>query len=376
MKDGKELTMNGLLIGESESMQELRELLGRVGRRNNTVLIQGPTGSGKELVARSIHIESRRAGRFVAVNVAAIPGELFESSLFGHIRGAFSGATDKRDGYLRSAAGGTMFLDEIGEMSLMAQAKLLRVLDNHEVTPVGTDIGQPIDLRVVAATNANLEMLVGQGLFRQDLWYRLRGVTVQVPPLRDRLDDLPMLVRHFSERFAHEHQEIPITLMPDAMKVLRQHAWPGNVRELREFIWQLAATVNTPIISSFHVLQSLRIIAAGNGAAEHDEDMTGERIRLQALLDQCDGSAYNVATVLGLAPSTVYRKMHRLGLKVGRKGLRTVKRLVKPAVSDPAELTDETGEVANCCATSPDLLRNNLQQPDWGVTLSDDITMT
>jgi len=229
----------GELIGASLEMRRLYAILERVAPTDATVLICGETGTGKEVVARSVHRASRRADRpFVAVDCGALADNLIESELFGHVRGAFTGAIAQRRGLFEEADGGTIFLDEIGELPLALQAKLLRLLETREVRRVGANTAEKVDVRVVAATNRNLEQAVNEGRFREDLYYRLAVVLVAIPPLRARRDDLLLLARHFHKTFAG-----PDALFPDGLVApLMSRAWPGNVRELRNFIERSVAT--------------------------------------------------------------------------------------------------------------------------------------
>jgi DNA-binding NtrC family response regulator len=227
----------GELVGDSALMRQLRALIARVAPTNATVMISGETGTGKELVARAIHAASRRADRpFVAVNCAGLSETLLESELFGHERGAFTGADRRREGVFEAAHTGTLFLDEAGEMSLALQAKLLRVLMNGEVVRVGSTVPRVVDVRIVAATNRDLEQRVRDGLFREDLYYRLAVVPIAVPPLRARRDDIPRLAQHFLVVVARDLKIAPRSLSPSAVEKLAAYDFPGNVRELRNLI--------------------------------------------------------------------------------------------------------------------------------------------
>jgi len=229
--------IRGSIIGNSEPMKTLMAQVARVGRSRARVLITGESGSGKELVARAVHEASdRREAPFVKVNCAAIPRELIESELFGHERGAFTGATAQKPGLFEVADGGTIFLDEIGDMALGAQAKVLRVLQSGEMMRVGGRKLSVVDVRVLAATHKNLPELVGEGLFREDLYFRLNVVPIHVPPLRERPDDIPMLGRHFIDEACEANGMSTKRLADDALAVLQRYAWPGNVRELRNVI--------------------------------------------------------------------------------------------------------------------------------------------
>ncbi|HJR55479.1 MAG TPA: nitrogen regulation protein NR(I), partial [Rhizomicrobium sp.] len=228
------------LIGRSPAMQEIYRVIARLTQTDLTVMIMGESGTGKELVARALHdYGKRRYGTFVAVNMAAIPKELVESELFGHERGAFTGATNRGVGRFEQAEGGTLFLDEIGDMPLEAQTRLLRVLQQGEYTTVGGRTPIKTDVRIIAATNRDLRQLISQGLFREDLYYRLNVVPLRLPPLRERVEDIPDLVRHFLRKA--EEEGLPHkSLDNEGMEILRRHRWPGNVRELENLIRRLA----------------------------------------------------------------------------------------------------------------------------------------
>src|ERR1044071_7172610 len=236
------------LIGRSPAMQEIYRVLARLMGTDLTVMIAGESGTGKELVARALHdYGKRRSGPFVAINMAAIPRELIESELFGHERGAFTGATQRNAGRFEQAQGGTLFLDEIGDMPLEAQTRLLRVLQEGEYTAVGGRTPIRVDVRIVAATHRDLSQLIRQGLFREDLFYRLNVAPIRLPPLRERSSDIPALVRHFASVATREG--LPLRRLDDAvMERLRRHPWPGNVRELENLVRRLAALYSQEVI--------------------------------------------------------------------------------------------------------------------------------
>ncbi len=227
----------GNMLGSSVAMREIFGTLARVAPTLATVLIQGENGSGKELVASAIHSHSERANKpYVIFDCSAVSKELIESELFGHLKGSFTGAVSNRDGAFRQANGGTIFLDEIGELPLDLQPKLLRVLENRTIRPVGSEKAYPVDVRVIAATNRNLAHEVEQGNFREDLFYRLSVININVPPLRDRIEDIPMLVEHFLNQFAERQNTAPKHVNYSTLQKLKSHSWPGNVRELRNFV--------------------------------------------------------------------------------------------------------------------------------------------
>ena len=237
------------LIGESEAMQSVYRTVAKAARTTATVLVTGESGTGKELVARAIHYRSERASSsFVPVNCGGIPENLLESELFGHVKGSFTGAVETRPGFFQAADGGTIFLDEVSEMSLSMQVKLLRVLQEKDVYMVGSAKAHPVDARVVAATNKHLTALVEKELFREDLYYRLNVIPVNLPPLRDRGDDILLLIRHFSAVFAGQTDRALPEFTDDALKLLRSYHWPGNVRELQNVVNRLLVMVEGDVI--------------------------------------------------------------------------------------------------------------------------------
>jgi two-component system response regulator PilR (NtrC family) len=230
------------LVGNSPRMQQLYEMIGRIAATKTNVLIAGESGTGKELVARAIHAESdRESAPFVAINCAAIPENLLESELFGHVKGAFTGAVGNKSGLFEMADNGTLFLDEVGELTLPLQVKLLRVLQDKQIRRVGGTSDRRVDVRILAATNRKLEEEVAAGRFREDLYYRLNVIQLELPPLRERMEDLPLLVHHFVEKYARELGKSVRGLSEDAMACLRAHLWPGNVRELENGIERAVA---------------------------------------------------------------------------------------------------------------------------------------
>src|ERR671917_327512 len=233
-----EARAQGSLIGDSPSMARVRSLIEKVAETDATVLVRGESGTGKELVAREIHERStgRRRGAFVAVNCAALPSELIESELFGHEKGAFTGASSRRHGKFEQAQGGTLFLDEIGDMSANVQAKLLRALEERRIERLGGSDSIPVDVRIVSATHRPLEQEITNGGFRADLFYRLQVVTVEIPPLRERREDIPVLAETFARQAAERYGLSPRTLAPSALRKLVEYNWPGNVRELRNAV--------------------------------------------------------------------------------------------------------------------------------------------
>nr|WP_315217914.1 sigma-54 dependent transcriptional regulator [uncultured Duganella sp.] len=314
-----DLQIDEKMLSNSEEMRAIFKRIGLVADSSNSVLVLGETGTGKELVAQALHQNSARAaGPFVAVNCAAIPAELLESELFGHVKGAFSGATTDRPGRFREADGGTLFLDEIGDMALPTQAKILRVLQEREVTPLGARHSQPVDLRIVAATHRDLETEVAAGTFRADLWYRLQVITINLPPLRERAGDVPLLAAHFLRGQAGGNAK---RLSEPASRALEAHDWPGNVRELRNTIQRAIALSEGDLIEIEHLgLGAVRQAGATTAltAAGMDIDWDGtleralaqvELAMLRRALDAAAGNRSEAARRLGLSRQQLYRKL-------------------------------------------------------------------
>jgi two-component system nitrogen regulation response regulator GlnG len=325
------------LVGQSQALLEIFKMVGRVASRNVPVLVTGESGTGKELVARALHSASPRAeGPFVAVNTAAIPRELLESELFGHEKGAFTGAIEARRGRFRDASGGTLFLDEIGDMSPDLQSKLLRVLQSSEVTSVGGSKTESVDVRIVAATHRDLDAEIGAGKFREDLLYRLRVVPIHLPPLRERRDDIRSLAEHFVDRYAAELSEMDSALSESAIEKLERADWPGNVRELENAIKRAlvlsSERVLTPEDFAFIdesrgkdpagldlgqlVRQEAAIALEGPAPEELYRDMLErvERPLLEAVLAHTEGNQIRAAAILGINRNTLRKKITELGI--------------------------------------------------------------
>lgn len=300
------------LIGESPQMRAVRKYIARIAGSRLPVVIEGPTGAGKEVVAECIHRCSERSGAFVAFNVCEINESMFEDALFGHVRGAFTGAVSDRSGYLAEANGGTLFLDEISGLSLHMQQKLLRAMELGSYRPVGAVRDRQSDFRIVAATNEPLSALIATGRFRQDLAYRIANFTVQLPPLRSRVGDAVLLARHFAA--VAEKKGV---VEPDVAHVLGEYEWPGNVRELKATI-EAALVLSENGSVSGALVSSL--LARGWQRATCDSD-DGQKIRqsLRALLESCDDDVGRAAGVLGVHPSTLYHRMKRSGLAPPRR---------------------------------------------------------
>ena len=312
------------MVGESPAMMQLREQIAMAAPTNGRVLIYGENGTGKELVARSLHALSRRAvAPFVEVNCAAIPDELIESELFGHARGAFTGAMADRRGRFEAADGGTLFLDEVGDMSLKTQAKVLRVLQEQVVEPLGARTGVRVDVRVLAATNKELPAQIRAGRFRDDLYFRLNVIPISVPPLRDRQEDITLLAEHFMAEFAREYGRRAKVLDARVLSVLQAYVWPGNVRELRNVLERLMIMVPGETITPSDVafLDSGAVpsgtIYAGEGDVLrlHQARDRFERDYILHVLTAQQGNISRTAEVLGVERSNLYRKMR--GFEIG-----------------------------------------------------------
>ncbi len=303
------------IVGDSPAMRALRSLIERAAPLELPVLIQGPTGAGKELVAQALHAASGRSGRCVAVNACAIPEAMFEATLFGHVRGAFTGATADSRGFLEEAHRGSIFLDEIGDLALPLQAKLLRVIETREFRPIGARADRRSAFRTIAATNEPIDALVADGRFRRDLAHRLGGIVIDVPPLRQRLDDIPALVRHFVHSASAGGDDIRLT--DGAIHALQDHDWPGNVRELRNAIERALALSDRRRLGRYDIVLALRAGGMG-GPAEHRDSFA--RRRLLKTLEQCAWDTARAATRLGVHRATVYRRMRRLGISTPAAG--------------------------------------------------------
>ena len=306
---------DGELVSGSEAMRQVFKRIGLAADSDATVLVLGETGTGKELVARALHRNSVRAERpFVAVNCAAIPADLMESELFGHVKGAFTGAASDRAGRFREAQGGTLFLDEVGDMPLPTQAKILRALQEREITPVGASRALPVNVRIIAATHRDLPAAVKEGRFREDLWYRLQVVPVHLPPLRERLGDVLLLAEHFLRQGGGAS---PKRLGADAARLLLAHDWPGNVRELRNAMERAALLCPGPVIGPEHI--GLQPAAANGPAIDWNGPLAPavaqlEREMVTRALAATMGNRAEAARRLGLSRQQLYRKLAEFGL--------------------------------------------------------------
>jgi two-component system nitrogen regulation response regulator NtrX len=318
----KQLQTKGVIVGDSIPLKALRQQIALMAPTNGRVLIYGESGTGKELVALAIHAQSLRKDElFVEVNCAAIPEDLIESELFGHRKGSFAGAEHDKVGKFQKADGGTLFLDEVGDMSLKTQSKVLRTLDEQRFTPVGGDEPVTVDVRVIAATNKDLEEEISKGNFREDLFYRLNVIPFHVPPLRERHEDIPQLARHFLKEFSAAYSRRARELTDDAIDTLIRYAWPGNVRELRNVIERMVIMNPTatrlerkhlpPLVYRNGGRRSL-----GEFSTLHQARAAYERDYILKKLDENHGNVSRTAEVLGLERSHLYRKMKTLGIAV------------------------------------------------------------
>src|SRR5579872_1491429 len=326
------------IIGKSERMLRLLDLVSQVAASRSTILITGETGTGKELIAKAIHANSPRSDHlFVAVNSGSLPPDLLESSLFGHSKGAFTSAIQSHKGYFEIANRGTIFFDEIGTIGPETQAKLLRVIQEREFMPLGSTDTIKVDVRILAATNADLKKLVDERRFREDLYYRLNVINIALPPLRDRKEDIPALVEHFftkycreSEKFLDEHARSSLFFEPDAMQILMDHAWPGNVRELENVVERavvLAAQPNVPAdVLPEHLLEArgLRIRRDESGSLPADASLFEivadfERRKIMEQLETSDWSQTSAAEALRIPLSTLNQKIKRLNIEIRKR---------------------------------------------------------
>ncbi len=304
------------IIGKSASLQDIFRVVEKIADTNASVLIQGESGTGKELIAKAIHFNSRRAAKpFLAVNCGALPETLLESELFGHTKGSFTGAVSDKKGLFRAADGGTLFLDEIGEMPTSLQVKLLRALQEHEVLPVGSSAAVKFDARIIAATNKNLETEVTENRFREDLFYRLNVIEISLPPLRERREDIPLLVKHFISRTAKEQNAPEKSFSPEAMAAMINYAWHGNVRELQN------AVERSFLLSDEEILRENLPPKIRNDSQNAFEmrDRSGihptleemERRYILEVMKSVNDDKTNAADILGIDLSTLYRKLKK-----------------------------------------------------------------
>ena len=307
-------------IGRSEKIKQVFALLDKVAETDSTIMIYGESGTGKELIAREIHYKSKRSeGPFVSINCGALPETLLESELFGHVRGSFTGAVRDKEGLFAVAKGGTFFLDEVGETSPAIQVKLLRVLQEKEIIPVGGTKPIKVDVRLIAATNADLEQNVDDGVFRADLFYRLNVIPVRIPPLRQRKDDIPLLVDHFLKLYCERTGKAPKTISSETIDCLVRYEWPGNVRELENSIERAVILQEGRLIVPDDLPQKVRFGNRERSASVVSScNITLEELEKEYLLKVLDEVGWRkkkAAAILGINPSTLYRKLQRYGFE-------------------------------------------------------------
>lgn len=308
------------IIGNSIQLNEVLDQINLIGKSNVTVLITGESGTGKELIARKIHSVSDRASKnFCAINCAAIPASLIESELFGHEKGAFTGAEKKHIGYFEQASGGTIFLDEIGDLDFNVQVKLLRVLQEQEISRVGSSKSIKIDVRVLAATNKNLSSLVEQKLFRGDLYYRLNVINLELPTLRKRLSDIPLLINHFTDKFSNLYGREKLTFLPEALKMLSRYDWPGNIRELENVVESIVALSKKDEISIEELPPKVRKIGSADSSMTQNLNFYKAESEFQKefivrVLNESHGSVEKAAEIMGVSKRLLREKMEKLGI--------------------------------------------------------------
>ncbi len=312
----------GNLIGRSPNMVDLYDTIAKVAKSDATVLITGESGTGKELVARALHYEGARASKpFVPVNCGGLVESLLESELFGHVRGAFTGAEQPKRGLFLAASGGTLFLDEIGELPLQLQPKLLRALQDGEIKPVGGVEPTRVDVRVIAATNRDLRQAVSSGTFREDLFYRLNVITIEVPPLRDRREDVPLLAEHFADRGAVRARRARPEISDEALEWLAAQQWPGNVRELENAVERavVLGAEGKLVVDDFRPRTPQSAAPDPNTSAATPDEMTSlaelEHIHILRVLSACSGQKTKAAAILGINRTTLWKKLRQYGLE-------------------------------------------------------------
>jgi DNA-binding NtrC family response regulator len=318
------------IIGQSKQMKDIFAKIQRAAPVDSTVLILGESGTGKELVAQALHHNSgRKKGPFVAVNCAAVPATLVESELFGHVRGAFTGATDRRVGRFEQADGGTLFIDEIGDFELGLQAKLLRVLETLTLTPVGGQEDRKVNVRVLAATSRDIRQMLEKGTFREDLYYRLNVVTINLPPLRQRPDDIPVLVEHFLKEISQNKHTAPRRISPEVMRRFEAYRWPGNVRELRNTLERMMVLADGDLLTENDLPEEMMTVAGTTAAPkEMAANLTMdelEKLAITKALEQCGGNRTHAAERLGISVRTLQRKLRHY---------EQIERTIKGGISD------------------------------------------
>jgi two-component system response regulator HydG len=306
------------MVGKSAAMKDVFDLIKLVSSASANVLITGESGSGKELVARALHNSGpRKSKRFVPINCTAIPEHLLESELFGHVKGSFTGAISDKKGLFEEADHGTLFLDEIGDLSLPLQAKLLRILQDRQIRPVGSTQSKPVDVRIIAATHRDLPIMVKDGKFREDLFYRLNVVPIRVPALRERTEDIPLLVENFITKFAAQNNSKVTGITPEALATLMAHPWPGNVRELENIIERAMVLSRGDMIEKAVVLDSALVQAKENIEGLYSDRPTLDTLEeryIKLTLAEVNNSKDEAAKVLGISRRTLYRKERLYGM--------------------------------------------------------------
>lgn len=306
-----------MIVGQSQAMQNVFSLIRTVAHNGSIVLISGESGSGKELVARAIHFGGERRNRpFLAINCTAIPEHLLESELFGHVRGSFTGAISDKKGLFEEAEGGTLFLDEIGDLSPNLQVKLLRVLQDREIRPVGGNRSRKINVRFIAATHRDLKTLIKEGSFREDLFYRINVVPVRVPPLRERKEDIPLLIENFVKKFARAHHRPIPRIVPATLQALRDYRWPGNVRELENVIERMTALSTSDVIANNILMESISDeppISTNDLIVDRPTLAKLEERYIKMVLEEVGHRKQEAAHVLGISRRTLHRKERLYG---------------------------------------------------------------
>lgn len=310
------------IIGKSKNFQEVLDLVARAAPTNANVLLLGESGTGKELIARAVHLNSKRGDKpYIAVNCGAIPENLLESELFGHEKGAFTGAVARKPGRFERADGGTIFLDEVGELNLSTQVKLLRVIQEKEFERVGSTDTIKCDVRIIAATNRNLEKMVEEGTFREDLYYRLKVIPIMLPPLRERKDDIPLLVEYFSKRFSQEMGTRQIKFSVEAMEYITNYWWPGNIRELENIIERLTILNEGEIIEEDmlprEIVENARVLNKGSISIPQDGIVLNdvEKNLIVEALQKAGGNKSQAARLLGISRYTLLYRMDKYNIK-------------------------------------------------------------
>ena len=307
------------LIGTSAAMRRVIETCRQIAPTDTTVLLEGESGTGKELLAKAIHNNSpRRGANFVGLNCAALSEGILESELFGHEKGAFTGAVASRKGRFEHAHGGTLFLDEVGDMPMSTQIKLLRVIENREITRVGSNEPRRVNVRLISASNRNLDNLVKQASFRKDLYFRLKVVRIVLPPLRHRREDVPLLTDHYLHRLATEHDKTVTGITPEAQALLNAYDWPGNVRELVNALETMIVLTRGETLDVHDIPTEIRPASdpsAAEGLAPGISLEDAERVLIERTLDETDGNRQRTAEILGIGERTLYRKIKQYGLK-------------------------------------------------------------